>query len=81
MSKTSRYSEHYLVDRGANGDAAGNAVRVIAKHPEKTVDIRGVDNHEITANMLVTAGVVTSTTVDEDILIMHKHANNKNIHS
>ena len=84
LSKVSRSSVDSLVDRGANGGVAGNDVRVIAKHPDRTVDVRGIDNHEITHIPLVTAGGVTSTTSGEVIVIMHQHAchgKNKTIHS
>jgi hypothetical protein len=33
-----------LIDRGANGGAAGEEVRVIF-HTSHTVDIKGIDNH------------------------------------
>ena len=56
ITKSSRSSLHSLVDRGANGGVAGSDVRVIETHPDRKVDIRGIDNHEITAIPLVTAG-------------------------
>ena len=62
------------MDVGANGDVAGNDVRVIAKHPDRIVDIRGIDNHEITSILLVAAGGVVLTTSGEVILMMHQHA-------
>ena len=67
-----------------NSDVAGNDVRVIAKHPDRNVEIRGIDNHEITSIPLVTAGGITLTTSDEVTLIMHHHAchgKNNTIHS
>ena len=45
LSKVSHSSEDSLVDREANGGVAGNDVTVIAKYPDRTVDIRGIDNH------------------------------------
>lgn len=84
LSKVSRSYVDYLVDRCANGGVAGNDVRVIDKHPDRTVDVRGINNHEITSIPLVTAGGVTSTTSGEVIVIMHQHAHhgkNKIIHS
>ena len=36
----------YLVDTGANSALVGNDVRVIAKHSDRTADVRGIDNHE-----------------------------------
>ena len=49
----------------------GNDARVIETHPDRKVDIRGIDNHEITAIALVTAVGVTSTITGEVIVIMH----------
>ena len=49
-------------------------MRVIEIHPDRKVDIRGIDNHEITAIPLVTAGGVTSTITGEVIVIMHQYA-------
>ena len=50
------------MDRGTNGSTSGNDVRVIAKHPERTVDVRGIDNHKIVCIPLVTSGGVILTT-------------------
>ena len=71
LSKTILSSEHSLVDMRANGGVSGNGVRGIAKHPDSTVGIRGIDNHEIIAIKLVTAGGVTLTTAEEVVAIMH----------
>ena len=72
------------MDRGANGGVSGNDVRCIAKHSDRTVDIRGIDNYEIISISLVTEGSVTLTTSGDVILIMHQyacHGKNKTIHS
>ena len=61
LSKTNRYSPYSLVDRGANGGVAGNDMRAIEKHPDKTCNMRGVDDHEVPSMPMVTAGGVTST--------------------
>ena len=50
------------MDKGSNGSVAGNDVRVIAKHPDRIVDIRCVDSHEITSIPVVTPGGVLLTT-------------------
>jgi hypothetical protein len=47
--KVSYHKEHHgispsLVDRGANGGVAGNDVRITFK-TNRTVDIKGIDNH------------------------------------
>ena len=62
------------MDRGANGGVAGNNVRVIATHLERTVDIRGVDNHETKTTTLIKTGAVTSTISGEFIFMLHQCA-------
>jgi hypothetical protein len=47
-----------LIDQGANGGIAGIDTRVIERRSCQTVDIRGIDNHEITSIPIVTAGAV-----------------------
>ena len=57
--KSSRSSLHSLVDRVDNSGVAGRHVRVIETHPDHKVDIRGIDNYEITAIPLVNSeGVI-----------------------
>ena len=84
ITTLSRSSLHSLLDRGANGGVTGSDARVIETHPDRKVDIHGIDNHELTAKPLVTAGGVRSTIAGEVILIMHQyayHGKNKTIHS
>ena len=71
LSKVSHSFEYSLVDRGSNGVVAGNYVRVIFKYPGRTVDVCGIDNHEIMHIPLVTADVVILTTSGEVFLIIH----------
>ena len=48
-----------LIDQGANGGITGIDTRVIEYHPCRTVDICGMDNHEITFIPIgATAGAV-----------------------
>ena len=47
LSKVSHSSVDSLVDRGTNGGAEGNDIRVIVKHPDRTANFRSIDNHEI----------------------------------
>ena len=59
-------------------------MRVIETHPNRKVDIRGADNHQISSIPLVTAGGVTATITSKVIVIMHQcecHGKNKAIHS
>ncbi len=44
-----------LIDRGANGGIAGDDARIIEKS-DRMVDVRGIDNHQITNIPIVTAG-------------------------
>ena len=71
LSKVSHSSVHLLVDRRANGGVAENDVRVIAKHTDSTVDIRGTCNHKIVSIPLVTTVNVTLTLSGEFIMIMN----------
>ena len=83
MSKVSRYSVNYLVDIGANGGVSGNDVGLIATYSDRTVDICGIDNHEITAIPLISVGGVTST-ISGVIDTMNQnqyHRKNKTTHS
>jgi len=72
-----------LVDRGANGGIAGEDVRIIEKS-DRTVDVRGIDNHQITDIPIVTAGGVIKTQHGPAIAILHQYAytgQGKTIHS
>jgi hypothetical protein len=72
-----------LIDRGANGGIAGDDVRVI-EHTMRTVDVRGIDNHEVTGIPIVTAGGVVKTQHGPVIAILSQYAylgSGKTIHS
>ena len=72
------------MDRVAYGGVVVSDVRIIETHPDRKFDIRGVDNHEITAIPLVTAGGVASTITAEVIVIMNQcecHSKNKTMYS
>ena len=59
-------------------------MRVIETHPDRKADIRGIDNHQIYAIPLVSAGGVTATKTCEVIAIMNEHSHHgkdKTIHS
>ena len=61
------------MDRGANGGIAGNDVKVIATS-DRSVDIQGIDHHQVTNIKIGTvAGVITSTK-GPIIGIMHQYA-------
>ena len=72
-----------LVDRGANGGIAGNDVRIIGT-TNRTVDVSGIDNHQMTNLRIVTAGGVVPTQHGEVIAILHQYAHmptGRTIHS
>ena len=46
-------------------------MRVIEMRPDRKVDIRGIDIHQISALLLVASGKVTTTTAGVVIVIMH----------
>ena len=71
--KSSDNSSLSLVDRGANGGVAGTDFRVIFK-TGRTVDIRGIDNHQCTDIDIGTVGGVVKTHKGYVIAIMHQYA-------
>jgi hypothetical protein len=74
VSQASRRKQGSLIDRGANGGIAGSDTRVIARHPHRTVDIRGIDNHEITSIPVVSAGAVARSQRGAVIVVFHQYA-------
>jgi hypothetical protein len=62
-----------LIDRGANGGVAGTDIRVIFK-TGRTVDIRGIYNHQCTNIDIGTVGEVIQTQKSPVIGIMHQYA-------
>ena len=89
VARTYRVSAHEtalyesLADRGANGGVAGEDVRVIDT-TDRRVDIRGIDNHQVTAVPIATCGAVAKSQKGEVILILHQYAytgRGKTIHS
>lgn len=72
-SKTTGNASTSLIDRGANGGIAGNDVRVLFRS-HRTVDIRGIDNHQLTDISIGTVGGVVDTHKGPVIVIMHQYA-------
>ena len=72
VTKSSLSILHSLVDRGANGRVSGSDARAIVTRPNRNVDIREIENHEIASITLVTAGGVTSTISSKVAVIMHQ---------
>ena len=62
-SKVDIVCNNLLIDRRLNGGVAGEDVRIRFAHPDRQVDIRGIDDHEINSISIVTTGKVDSTTI------------------
>jgi hypothetical protein len=62
-----------LIDRGANGGVAGDDVRVIFR-TNRTVDIKGIDNHHVNNIGIGTVGGVVQTQHGPVVAIMHQYA-------
>lgn len=64
-----------LIDRGANGGLAGNNCRIIAKSPDRYVNIEGIDKHQVTHIPIVTCGAYVITRKHGPvILVLHQFA-------
>ena len=73
-----------LIDRGSNGGVAGSDCRVMYTDPIRTVDVEGIDNHQINDVRIVTCGAYAETNKGPVILIFNQYANagkGKTIHS
>ncbi|CAJ1928442.1 unnamed protein product, partial [Cylindrotheca closterium] len=62
-----------LVDRGANGGIAGDDVRIIVK-TNRSVDVQGIDNHQVTNVTIATCAGLTMTQRGPAIVIMNQFA-------
>jgi hypothetical protein len=62
-----------LIDRGANGGVAGEDVRLIFK-TNRSVDIKGIDNHHVNDVGIDTVGGVVQTHRGPVIAIVHQYA-------
>jgi hypothetical protein len=71
--KVSSHKEHHsispsLIDRGANGGVAANNVRIIFK-TNRTVEIKGIDNHNVLLSILVPLAV-SLTLIRDPLLVL-----------
>jgi len=73
VSTTKVKSTQSLIDRGANGGIAGQDVKVIATC-DRTVDIQGIDNHQMTNVSIGTVAGLVTTNKGPVVLIMHQYA-------
>ena len=62
-----------LVDRGANGGICGDDALVIHTHA-KTVDVTGIDNHQMTQLAIVNAVAKVETTKGPILLVLNNYA-------
>jgi hypothetical protein len=69
----SGFNDLSLVDRGANGGIAGDDVRVMFKN-DHTVNICGIDKHQIADIEIGTVGGVVETHKGPVIAVMHQYA-------
>ena len=84
FSKHMRAYTESLVDIGANRGVAGEDTGAIFTNPDRKVNIRGIDDHEIDSISIITASGVTKTTSGEIIVILNQyfyHGKGKGIHS
>ena len=70
---TSRSERGSLIDRGANGGIIGNDARVVHQH-QRTVDVTGIDNHELNALRIVDAAARVTTHLGPAIVILRQYA-------
>lgn len=70
-----------LIDRGDNGELAGGDICIMSTMSGRSVDIQGIDNHQLTDIPIVTAEGVVTTQQEEAILFMNQCAHISNIHS
>jgi hypothetical protein len=73
-----------MIDRGANGGIAGSDTRRISD-TGRTVDVVGIDDHELPSISIVSAGAVVSTHLGPAIVILNQYgwypAGGTSIHS
>jgi hypothetical protein len=62
-----------LIDQGANGGIAGNDVCIIST-TGRTVNVTGIDNHQLCSIKIGTVGAYADTQRGPAILIMHQYA-------
>jgi len=73
VSASKSSSVQSLVDRGANGGIGGSDVRVIFR-THRSVDVQGIDNHQMTNIPIATVGGVINTQHGAVIAILHQYA-------
>jgi hypothetical protein len=69
----SSHTGRALIDQGANSGIAGNDVCIIST-TGRTVDVTGIDNHQLCSIKIGTVGAYADTQRGPVILIMHQYA-------
>ena len=67
------HTNQQLVDHGANEGLAGSEMHVLHK-PHRTINIQGIDNHEVTGLDVVTAATLLNTPQGKVIGIFNEYA-------
>ena len=60
-----------LIDRGANGGITGEDVRIITK-TTRSVDVQGLDSHQVNNIPIVTCCDITETNCGPAILVLNQ---------
>jgi len=70
-SRRSIQQSSSLIDQGANGRIAGDNIRIIAT-TDRSVNVSGIDNHQLTDLKIVTASGVCPSNQGEVVVILHQ---------
>ena len=73
IQKITTRRDSMLVDRGANGCVGGADIRILTKSL-RTVDIEGIDNHQVNNIPIVTGAGIADTQLGPVIVILHQVA-------
>jgi hypothetical protein len=62
-----------LLDRGANGGIAGDDMRLICFDRDRTINVQGIDNHQLPHLKISAFGATVNTQNGPVILILFNH--------
>ena len=79
--KTSHEADNAMVDRGANGGLAGEDVRIISRNDDCSIDVTGIDAHQMINVPTGTVGGLTTSNKGNVILIFHQYGITQKGHS
>ena len=75
-----RFHRGSLIDWGANGSVGGSDFRIIAHLEGHTVDVGGVDGHQILTNVAGWEGAVSTNNINPDLCLLDQYGNYKRRH-